>query len=379
MSDTSSPPNQVRDETATSSPAEPLKLGKGVFRFLFISPANFVGTFERTTFGLTVIFPSTHRPMGNWPPDSAYSRSTVMLSFFVPGYDEESGLMPQFFHVSEQVSALMAAFYGKFVVDGGQIQTSARLAIPQMWEGPCHSFRHPAFNSKARKPGGPDLNLANFEKLLDVYFTTSWEDETLGRVLRAAEFYRMALENFQERPEMAYTLLVSSLEAIIDFSDCSDEERYDDKLRSYLEQIAAECINGNEIVANFKQRLFQVRRRVAKLVDKFIPDAFFQQREADQDFVTVKSREELHTRVLASYDYRSKLLHTGNRTGIGHLDRSVMGEEYVLGKPLLDDTGLVKILEKCLTLTGLERVTSAVLRSVIQEKLLPPPWYDPHR
>jgi hypothetical protein len=163
------------------------------------------------------------------------------------------------------------------------------------------------------------------------------------------------------------------LEAIIELRTYTDDEKYDTVLQEYLAIIAAECKEGAKIVSNLKNRLYQIRRKVVKLVDAFIPDEFFQQREAREAFVTIKSRDELKDRVLASYDLRSKFLHTGNRTSISHLTYDVMGEEYVLGTPVLPDQELVKLLVKCLTLAGLERVTSTVLRSVIQKHLLAVP------
>jgi hypothetical protein len=373
------PPTPPADSVPPGDDAGPpaprrLTIHEGVFRFLFVSPAYFTAAFERDGFELTVVFRSFDRRSGSRMAfDGPYARSTFMLSFEVPVPDKKLAVViPQYHHVGEEVSALIGAFYGKFVINAGQMQSGNRLTVPNMWDGPCHTHEHPAFNQQPRKPDGPDLQLTHVAKLLEVYFYNQVEYEALDRVLRAAEFYRMALENFHERPEMAYTLLLSALEAIIDLKTYTDDDKYDPALQEQLAQIAAQCKDGAKIVAALKGRLYQIRRRVAKLVDAYIPDTYFQQREAREDFASIKSREDLRVRVLAAYDLRSKLLHTGNRTGISHLSLSSMGEEFVLGTPVLPDPDLVKLLVKCLTLAGLERVTSTVLRSVIHQHLLAP-------
>lgn len=349
-------------------------LSDRIFRFLFVSPAYFTDAFAQQDFELTVVFRSFDRKGGDRMAFAGpNARSTFMLSFEAPEPEKKPGVViPQYTHVAEEISALIGAFYGKFVINAGQMQSGERLTVPTMWEAPCHSHALPPFNMQPRRPDGPELRLRLVEKLLEVYFYRKCNEEDLNRIVRAAEFYRMALENFHERPEMAYTLLLSSLEAIIDLGTYTEEQIYDEKLRERFDQIAEQCKDGKKIVSDLKSRLFQIRRRVGILVNEFIPDSFFLQREAREEFATIRAREDLRNRVVAAYDMRSRLLHTGNLSGIGHLTHNSMGEEFVLGTPVLSDPDLVKLLVKALTLAGLERVTSTVLRTVIYRHLLRP-------
>ena len=357
-----------------SEPADPNKfaLSDRIFRFLFVSPAYFTDAFRQKHFELTVIFRSFDRKGGDrMALDGPNARSTFMLSFEVPPTEAKVGVViPQYNFVGEEVSALLGAFYGKFVINAGQMQAGDRLTVPTMWDAPCHSHAAPPFNLHPRKPDGPDLRLSFAEKLLSAYFNQTSNEDDLNRILRAAEFYRMALENFHERPEMAYTLLLSSLESLLDLLTYTEEDLYDPTLKERLARIAAECKDGTKIVSDLKGRLYQIKRKVAKLVDTFIPDTFFQQREAREAFAVMTTREELRERIRAAYDLRSQLLHTGNRMGIGHLTHNSMGEEFILGKPVLPNADLAKLLVKCLTLAGLERVTSTVLRSVVTQRIL---------
>jgi hypothetical protein len=84
----------------------------------------------------------------------------------------------------------------------------------------------------------------------------------------------------------------------------------------------------------------------------------------------MQKRVDLRPRVLAAYDVRSRLLHTGDRTGIWALTHSSMGEETCLGTPVLNDEKLKKLITSSLSLVGLERVTSTVFRSAIRRHLL---------
>lgn len=102
----------------------------------------------------------------------------------------------------------------------------------------------------------------------------------------------------------------------------------------------------------------------------YVSDSFFAQRETSLGFGFVKVRSELTKRVKAAYDIRSRVLHTGNREGMGHIAHEHQGIEFVIGTPVLPDDDLVKLLVASLNLTGLERVTSAVLRTAITRELI---------
>ncbi len=348
-----------------------LRVSEGVFRFLFASPAHFTSAFEKRDFALTVVFRSFDRRAGAWAYDGPHARSTFMLSFEVPIPEKDTAIViPQYNHVGEEVSALIGAFFGKLVVNCGHMQSGNHLTVPYMWDGACYSHAHPAFNQHPRKPDGTDLQLTHVEKLLEGYFYQGSNNESLDRILRSAEFYRMALENFHERPEMSFTFLLSALEAMLDLHHYTDDEKYDDVLRAQLAQIAAQCEDGEKLVVSLKSRFYQIRRRVAAFVDAYIPDTFFTQSEARDPWVSLRKREDLRPRMLAAYDVRSRLLHTGDRTGIWALTHSSIGEEFCLGTPVLGEEKLKRLITSSLSLVGLERVTSTVLRAAVQRHLL---------
>ena len=164
-------------------------------------------------------------------------------------------------------------------------------------------------------------------------------------------------------------MLCSTLEALLPLKIYSEEELYDKSLAATLKRIADECSNGPRIVRGLKSRLFQIKRKVVSLVDHYLPASYFDQREATIDWAVLKDRTDLLSRIKHLYDLRSRILHTGDLTGLWYLQHHHQHSEIGLGQPVMDDRKLQKTLSGSLNLTGMERVTSTVLRSTIAEWL----------
>lgn len=347
---------------------------ESIFRFLFTSPAHFVGAADEEDFAITVVFPSFDHRSTVLDFQGPYARSRFMLSIRVPEVDKKNGVVvPMYTWVAEEASALLGGYFGKLVINLGHMQAGRFLTVPRTWDRFCQSHEKPPFNNQLRKPDGAELNLSQSMAVLRAYVAGSRDDKRLAYILRACEFYRMGLENYDERPEMAFTLLLSALESLVDLRAYSEKELYDEKLLADFQRIARSGPDGPIWVKDLKSRLYQVKRKVAALVNDYVPDSFFAQRETPLGFGFVKDRTELTKRVKAAYDIRSRLLHTGNREGIGHIAHEHQGMEFVTGTPVLPDSDLVKLLVASLNLTGLERVTSTVLRTAMARELIGKP------
>lgn len=343
-----------------------------VFRFLFTSPASFVGESSSDSFWLTPAFPAfDRRNRAVQYPAGPYRRSHFTLSVLVPEPDRNGKVVhyPVYEWVGEEVSALLGAFYGKLILNLGHTQAGRLLTVPVSFEAATPHYDKPPFNDSPRRPKGHGVNLQNAGALVDAYIRFADTDTQLPLILRAAEFYRIALENYSDRPEMAFTMLVSALEALLDVRTYSEEELYHELLIKDLKQIRETCSDGDAIVKRLKSRLFQVKRKVAALVGAMIPDAFFTERETSLEYGFIRNREELIMRVRAAYDLRSRLLHTGDRTGLWFVEFDHQGAEVGLGAPVMRDKELVKLLCQGVTLTGMERIVSTVLRTAIDQWL----------
>ncbi len=348
-----------------------LSLPETVQRFVFQSPAHFVGGYEEEDSSLTFTFPTFgKREAFALSEQGALKKSYFTFSVLVPPRDPKSIVIQSYDWVGEEASALLGAFFGKFVINLGHIQSGTRLTMPSVWSRPTAFPFKPSFNDHPRKPNGPELNLKNAAHLLRSYVHSDESDKHLMLILRASEFYRVALENYAERPEMAFTFLISTLECLVDLREYSDAEQFDESLLKDLQTIEQHCPRGESIAKRVKGRLYQVRRKVACIVDHFIPDAFFEQRETTEMYAVIRDRTDLRSRVMAAYDVRSKLLHTGNKNGLWFIEHDHAGSEIGIGEPVLADNDLKKLVCKSTTLTGLERIVSSVLRSAISEWLL---------
>ncbi|MFZ2642301.1 MAG: hypothetical protein WA117_14985 [Verrucomicrobiia bacterium] len=345
-----------------------LKPPDTVFRFLFTSSAWFVGESSGDSFWLTPAFPAFDRRNRIIQyPAGPYRHSHFTLSILVPEPDRTKKVVPYpvYEWVGEEVSALLGAFYGKLILNLGHTQAGRLLTVPVSFDAAISNYAKPPFNDSPRRPKGTDLNLQNAGALLDAYIRSE-NDTQLTFILRASEFYRIALENYGDKPEIAFTMLVSALEALLDIRTYTENELYHESLLNDLKQIQETCPNGVAIVNRLKARFFQIKRKIAALVSEYVPDSFFTERETSLGFGFIKDRPELIERVRAAYDLRSRLLHTGDRTGLWFVEFDHQGSEIGLGEPVLRDKELVKLLRQGVALTGMERIVSTVLRTVIE-------------
>lgn len=267
--------------------------------------------------------------------------------------------------VGEETSALLGAFYGKLILNLGHVQAGRFLTVPSIQERPFHRYDKPPFNDRPRQPNGVEPNLTEAAGLVAKYVKVAGSDDQLPLLVRAADLYRLALETYDDRPEMAFAMLISTLEAVTGLREFSDEELYDERLLHDLRLIETSCADGPEIASRLRGRSYQVKRKVAALVSDVVPDTFFEQRETTLTWGFIKSRSELVERVRAAYDIRSRLLHTGNRSGLWYIEHDHQGEELGLGEPVMDDKELVRLLTRSVNLVGLERITSTVLRTML--------------
>lgn len=342
-----------------------LKLDDSVFRFLFSSPAPFVGECSGQGFYLTIAFPSWGRRS---PSNRSRDDSNFVLSIRTEPQNKKTIQIETYQWIGEEVSALLGAFYGKLIQNYGHIQCGNVHTVPTALGAPVGKRDRTPYNSVPRRPDGPTLDLSEARRVVETYMV-SQGGERVGWILRAAEFYRVALESFHSRPEVALAMFCSALEALLPLREYTENELCDTSLASMLQRISEHCPNGDRIVKALKSRLYQIKRKVAAFVGQYVPEGYFQQRETTIGWAVAKDRADLISRIRCVYDLRSKVLHTGDRKGLNYIEHDHEQSEIGIGFPVLDDKQLEKTLAGALTLTGVERVTSTVLRAVIAEWL----------
>lgn len=342
-----------------------LQLDETICRYLFASPAHFVGECAGPGFYLTHAFAS----WGHREASTQENRgSTFALSVRTEQRSTQSVRVETYEWVGDEASSLLGAFFGKLIHNLGHIQCGSIQTVPSTILRPIRDKSRPPFNSLSRRPGGPEINLVHADRVIQKYVTNP-RDERLQLLLRASEFYRTALDTLETRPEVALAMLCSTLEALLPLKSFTEDELYDDSLKATFKEIAKSCKHGSRIVQGLKSRLFQIRRKVVALVNYYLPEAYFEQHEAAIDWMVPKDRDELLFRIKHVYDMRSTILHTGNVTGLWYLQQHHQNSEVGVGSPVLGERDLEKTLSRSLNLTGMERVTSTILRCAISEWL----------
>jgi len=172
----------------------------------------------------------------------------------------------------------------------------------------------------------------------------------------AGRFYLQALQNFEERPDVAYLNLITAGEVLSNYYSYDKDELLDEQAKKILHKIATASDNGPELAKQIKGRLFQVKRRFLRTLENLLTDPFFAESEAKQDFLRLK-KEDIQDRLSAAYDLRSQHVHSGLPFG-KWISRMLVGDacEVQVGTPVVGDKSFEKVLARAPTYFGLERV-----------------------
>lgn len=199
------------------------------------------------------------------------------------------------------------------------------------------------------------LNLVEIAKV-EPLLRSDQDERFITFLQTAGRFYLQALQNFEERPDVAYLNLITAGEVLSNYYSYDKDELLDTQAKDILRQIALASDNGPELADQIKGRLFQVKRRFLRTIDDLLTDPFFAESEAKQDFLRLK-KEDIQSRLSAAYDLRSQYVHSGlpfGKWGARMLSGEVCEVQY--GKPVVGDETFEKALAKAPTYFGLERI-----------------------
>lgn len=357
--------------TSNETEISPPRCEEDIERFLFSSSAHFVGETEDACYQLRAALPSFGNKNWNYyPSGNPHSNSYFALSIRVQR-EEPTGkfqVIETYKWMPEQVSALFSAFFGKLIRSHGHIQHGLCIMVPDLVIPPTYAFSSPPFNSKARKPSGPELNLLEAQNVVEAYFFGGARLPSFSKILSSSTFYHLALESWSLRPTLAYVSLVSAIEALLDLRDYSDDELFDETRLEDFRAIEKNVPNGSKVVARLRGSLYSIRRKFALFIEDRLPETYFGELECPENMNLRK--DVLPSAVKAAYDIRSRYLHTGDTTGLAHLSTNSQNAEVQLGTPVISDPKLKRFLTDAPTLSGLERIVATLLRTEISR------WVD---
>lgn len=341
-----------------------LELSNDVHRFLFSATTGFVGECRVEDATLQLAFPASKQRRSRRRGENGVR--SIVFSVEIEAPEERpppSIVLHNYEWIAQELSALLCLYYGKLVEYRGYVQ-HGRILMEAADSAVRYNPELRPFDACQRMPNGPPLNLGESGPLLRT-FLLYLQDESSGfyKFVCAAECYRTALEHMDLRPELSLAMFCSAIESLASEVECTDEELYDDDLQAIFN-----CVQDSMSIREvkiLKQRLFQIKKRVAKVVKEFLPADFCDRREADLEFGMLETVDEVVDGVRATYDLRSRFLHTGTRRGLWYISPDRIGSERGVGWPSVGDKDLEKVYRRSLNLVGLERVVGAVLRAML--------------
>ena len=123
--------------------------------------------------------------------------------------------------------------------------------------------------------------------------------------------------------------------------------------KRYLSDIRKSLDNGDKVASQIEGRLLLVKRRFVETIVGLVDESFFKKSEAEEGFGGFQV-ESFRKSIAAAYNLRSKYVHTGAPFGRWvSLQMGGRNQEVQVGKPVVNDKELSKILEHAPTLVGL--------------------------
>lgn len=231
-----------------------------------------------------------------------------------------------------------------------------------MFQVPDYSLFHslvqprlPQNSHAARRDIAIPLNLVEIGRI-EPLLRPGQNERFITFLQTAGRFYQQALQNFEERPDVAYLNLITAGEVLSNYYSYDKDELLDEQVKDIIRQIAEASDNGPELAKQIKGRLFQVKRRFLRAMEDLLTDPFFAESEAEKDFLRLK-KADIKSRLGAAYDLRSQHVHSGIPFG-KWVSRTLGGEagEVQMGTPVVGNKDFEKVLAKAPTYFGLERI-----------------------
>lgn len=240
---------------------------------------------------------------------------------------------------------------------------------------PIKNFDLPFINNEKRIDFPNDLLLEKIKLIENAIFNENISLKLQNTFFSAGKFYLSALQLYDNYPELAYLSLINCGEVLSEKVTFTDEEIFDNEMLEIFSKIAT-IADGTKIVKNLKSKLFQVKNKFSVNLLKYIDNDFFARTESRLPEFGIQNYEELKEMLKASYDLRSKYVHTGFDFG-GYVDSiSDINNETLSSMRIyreIDSESNINKANKALTFIGLERVNRYVLYKFILEKLMPNP------
>jgi hypothetical protein len=297
------------------------------------------------------------------------SRNYYVLSFRTAPYEIAPGVViPSYSWIADSFAAILTVYFGKLFWNHGFIEENGMFQIPSRTEVRLSkTYEYPFHSTKPRANLGVELNFDNLSSIHEV-FQFDEKLSFLNILISAGKFYRRALEKFEEDPEASYVDLVTAGEVISNVPDYSDEELFDEEWIKTFETIEKYVPEEEQIVGFLKGKLYQVRRKYTLTLLRGLDESFYSSSDGTENSSRIVP-EKAESTIKASYDIRSKYVHTGSRFGTWIVPYKVALNEMVIGRPGNMEKEFSKTVSKAPTFVGLEKMVRYALYRYIDRYL----------
>jgi hypothetical protein len=314
--------------------------------------------------------PGLRHQEANARRDSPGGRMAITLSFYAERpVDLPAVIIPNHDHVGDMMCAYLAVLYGKRFDNHGSFESAGFFNLPDLRA--MDAFTDPGLpsnNDRLRADFPIPLSLTEIGRLGPLMFSQVGRSADASVFRNAARFYLRALQAAESDAEIAYLHLITCGEILSSATDVPADQLLDGQTRRLLERIEAAMPDGAAIAKIVRGKLRSIRRRFIWTFANLTDAGFFHRGEAKNGFARLRRESFLKT-LAAAYDLRSRYVHTGNGFGDLVQPRGDSAAEVQLGRPIVEDKALGKILAEAPTFTGLERIVRYALLRFAQDRL----------
>jgi hypothetical protein len=288
--------------------------------------------------------------------ESPLSRNAFICVFRTKGVEIKLGtILPDYSYVGNIICSYLAVLYGKRFDFHGFIEQNGFYSLPDLSHNNqiCNN-KLPINSYDERKCFPVPLNLTCFSVFENVLTNGVIDSKFISLLNTCCKFYLQALQISETDPELAYLHLITAGEVLSSFYKFKNEELLDPNIISYLDIIRAKLDDGDKIANQITCNMRSIKRKFIKTISSLIDDQFFDSVEPPKLSINFKKESFIHN-ISAAYDLRSKYVHTGISFG-RWIKSNNNYADLSIGKPVINDSDLSKILCNAPLFSGLERI-----------------------
>lgn len=347
---------------------------KHLHKYLISTPAHMVGEYSTDDILITHAWPDLMSPSQR---SSLMIESPVYRTYFavvvrIENQDEKDSnkmkVFPNYHPYGDFISVCLSILFGKRFDHHGMMETHGFFCLPaNIQQLPIGKPYWGPFNQKPRKDLSIELNLEKVG-LISPLFIQKENKEAINIFYTAGLFYLRSLQIFEDQPEIAFVDLVTAGEVLSNFLISSDDAVLDDTIKKLLAEISKYLPDPEKAINIIKSRLFQVSRKYTLTLSNYLNDNFFTETESTNEHCALK-KDLIEKRIKASYDLRSRYVHTGLKFGTWMTSLNHIGAEIMIGEPLVEDKEYQKLLMLSPTYLGLERILRYSLLTFLHKNI----------